>query len=91
MTNHYKEFPFEEHRKENGDYFSSWKEVSEAGYDDDQIWSITEAEGVYSYGPPHHYINIVGFIATSERHNGNTYYHEDLEETFGLNPEEDDA
>lgn len=75
------QFPYEEIRKPNGDYFDSWKEAKDAGYDDDQIWSITEGEGDdgsewYITGPPHHYVNHLGHIATKERHDHNTYYHE---------------
>lgn len=72
------DFPFEEIRREDGDYFDSWREASEAGYADDQIWSVVEGENdfVYVYGPPHHTINVIGFIATHARHDGDTYYEE---------------
>ena len=77
------DFPFQEIRDEvvggNGDYFDSWADAKKAGFDDDQIWSVTHGdEDVYSYGPPHHYVNLVGFIATNERHDGATYYIEDV-------------
>ena len=48
----------------------------DAGFDDDQIWSITECEDTFSYGPPHHYVNHIGHIATQERHDFETYYEE---------------
>ena len=70
----YDEFPFDEIRRINDDYFNSWEEAKKQGYSDDQIWSITEDDGTYCYGPPHHYINHIGHIATSERHDNNTYY-----------------
>lgn len=77
----YGRFPFEEIRRPDGDYFLSWKDAKDAGYDDDQIWSIIEGEGDdgsewFTYGPPHHYVNHYGHVATEERHDGNTYYHE---------------
>tara|TARA_R100001015_G_C4608336_1_gene163530 strand:+ start:823 stop:1074 length:252 start_codon:yes stop_codon:yes gene_type:complete len=72
------EFPFEEIGRESGDWFDSWQEAKDAGFDDNQIWSITEHEDTYSYGPPHHYINHIGHIATNERHDFETYYEETL-------------
>jgi hypothetical protein len=71
------EFPFVEIKDENGDYFSGGiTQVRVAGYDDNQIWSVTESDGTICYGPPHHYVNLLGHIATTERHDGNTYYEE---------------
>lgn len=75
------EFPFEEIRREDGNYFNSWPEAKAAGYRDDQIWSICENDGVWSYGPPHHYVNHIGHIATAESHDGKTYYVEELDLT----------
>lgn len=76
MTTHFKAFPFEEIRREDGNYFDSWQEASDAGYADDQIWSVCEDDNVWTYGPPHHRVNHVGHIATKERHDGDTYYEE---------------
>jgi hypothetical protein len=74
------DFPFQEIRRADENYFDSWQEAKDAGYDDDQIWSITEGdENSWSYGPPHHYINHIGHIATQERHDGQTYYIETWE------------
>ena len=70
------DFPYEEIGRESGDYFSSWQEAKDAGFDDDQIWSITECEGTFCYGAPHHYVNHIGHIATQERHDFETYYEE---------------
>ena len=75
-TVHEAEFPFEEIRRPDGDYFFSWKEAKGAGYDDDQIWSVTVHDECYCYGPPEHYANHLGHVATKERHDGNTYYEE---------------
>lgn len=77
---HFEDFPFEEIRKESGDYFDSIDEVVALGFDRDQIWSVTECENFITYGPTHHYVNRLGYVATQERHDDNTYYHYDLSE-----------
>lgn len=77
MADHYGPFPFAEIRTGTEDYFSTWEAVQRAGYDDNQIWSVVESEGSYSYGPPHHIVNLVGYIATKERHDFQTYYHDE--------------
>lgn len=71
------EFPYEEIRMESGDYFPTAEEARLAGYTDNQIWSVTESDGVFSYGPIGHYVNLLGYIATVEEHDGNTYYEDD--------------
>ena len=78
MTYHLEDFPYEEIRKPTGDYFDSWNQAKQAGYDDDQIWSVVHGDEAWTYGPPHHYINVIGFIATNERHDHDTYYEEVL-------------
>ena len=87
MADHFTRFPFEEIRDENGDFFANHKAAQKAGYDDDQIWSVVESDGTYTYGPPHHYVNLIGHIATIERHDGDTYYHDEPEDE----DEEEDA
>jgi hypothetical protein len=79
-THHECEFPFEEIRTEDGDYFRTRKQVEEAGFEDSQTWSVIECDGAYSFGPPHHYVNLLGYIATNEHHDFNTYYHEPAED-----------
>ena len=77
-TIHKKEFPFDEIRDQHGDYFSTVADAKKhSGYDESHIWSVTECEGAWSYGPSHHYINLIGYIATHESHDGNTYYEEE--------------
>ena len=74
---HEQEFPFEEIRDEHGDYFLTVADAKKhSGYDESHIWSVTESDGTWSYGPSEHYINLIGFIATHEAHDGNTYYEE---------------
>jgi hypothetical protein len=81
-TDIYKDFPFEEIRDDvvggNGDYFSSLFDATSAGFDLDQIWSITEEDDVQTHGPSHHWINLLGYVCTNERHDGKTYYHYDM-------------
>lgn len=91
MADHICDFPYEEIRKPSGDYFASWQEAKDAGYDDDQIWSVVECEGTYTYGPPHHYVNHVGHVATKERHDMETYYHEEPEEPEWDEDEDDEV
>jgi len=79
------DFPYLITRKPDGNYFDSWKEAKDAGYDDDQIWSVIEGEDDdgslwFTYGPPHHYVNHIGHVVTKERHDHNTYYHELISE-----------
>lgn len=80
MSDHFTEFPFDEIRDADGNYFATVDQAKAAGFDDDQIWSVVECEGSYTYGPSHHWVNLLGFVATHERHDGCTYYHEELEE-----------
>lgn len=75
------DFPYEEIRQPDGNYFTDWQAAKNAGFNDNQIWSVTEAEGDDGSewiitGPPHHFVNHIGHIATLERHDNNTYYEE---------------
>ena len=94
------DFPFEEIRDDvcggNGDYFDSPEEAMKAtGYDRNKIWSVVisddDDDGVTTYGPSHHYINVIGYIATKEAHDGNTIYEEhwgdDLEDDLEDDPQ----
>ena len=76
-----KDFTFEGIKDENGDFFNSTRELLDLGYVLSQIWSIGSEEGedskeYFVFGPSHHYVNLIGFIATEERHDGRTYYEE---------------
>ena len=77
-------FPFKQYgkgklRRDTGetDYYDSWQEAKEDGWADNQIWSVVSGDESYCYGPPEHYVNHVGHIATEEAHDGNTYYDEE--------------
>jgi hypothetical protein len=78
------DFPYEEIRDDivggNGDLFSSVTEALTAGFDIAQVWSVTEEEDVITHGPPHHWINLLGYVCTEEHHDQNTYYQYDYSE-----------
>lgn len=77
MTLHNKDFPFIEVRAKNEGYFETRIDAENAGYNVNQIWSVAVSdEMVFTYGPSHHYINVLGYIATEEPHDGDTYYEE---------------
>jgi len=84
MSDHYCEFPFEEHRAEpDGDLYMSVQEALSAGWLKTQIWSVVTCDdsNTWTYGPSHHYVNVLGFIATKEPHDNETYYHEEGDES----------
>jgi hypothetical protein len=79
MAIYAQEFPFAELRTPTGDYYDNKTQMERAGFVESQMWSITDAEEddgseYFCYGPVHHYVNLVGYIATAEHHNGDTYY-----------------
>ena len=74
------DFPFEEIKTQHGDYFDTrLQAMQETGYSEDHIWSITleddDENWGFIYGPSHHWV-VLGYIATKEKHDGNTYYTE---------------
>ena len=77
------DFPFEEIKKESGDYFNSIKEMEDLGFTENQMWSVvyddTDNGCVYTFGPRDHWINLIGYVATKEEHDGDTYYEELIE------------
>ncbi len=81
-TVHAADFPFEEIRSPSGDYWDDIEDVLNAGYTLDQVWSVCEADNVFCYGPANHRVNLLGYVATNERHDGNTYYEESLDDEF---------
>jgi len=94
-TIHEADFPFEEVSRlskngdYDGDYAHSPHELRKLGYVESQIWSVMEGDeefredgqriSVYVYGPSGHYVNVIGYIATEEQHDGATYYEETME------------
>tara|TARA_R110002033_G_scaffold38659_2_gene78143 strand:- start:187 stop:522 length:336 start_codon:yes stop_codon:yes gene_type:complete len=87
------EFPFDEVSRmdedgDYGDYANNQQELRDRGYAESQIWSVVEADcddddldchSVFIYGPSHHFCNKIGYMATKEHHDGNTYYEDKLE------------
>lgn len=66
-------FPFEEVAR-----FDSLQQVPE-GVSKDHIWSVVVTDldcgcTSWCYGPSHHYVNLMHYVQTAERHDGDTYY-----------------
>ncbi len=58
-----------------GEQWSSVCDALKEGYEIDQIWSVVNDGGnVFTYGPPHHYVNVLHFVVTAERHDHETYF-----------------
>ena len=78
---HEQPFPFQELRMPNGDYYDNQTQMQNAGFIQAQMWSVVEANcdngaEYLCYGPVGHYVNLRGYVATAEKHDGNTYYNE---------------
>lgn len=77
---HYCDFPFEEIRRADDNYFNTVAEAMAEGFAENQVWSVChddeDEDGVQTdtYGPAHHYVNRLGYVATKDFHDGNTYY-----------------
>lgn len=71
------DFPYAEIRTESGDYFASVSDAKDAGFSENQIWSVGVHEDTWVYGPPHHYVNVIGYVATKETHDNDTYFEEE--------------
>ena len=79
MAEYEVEFPFTELKTPTGDYYDNRIEMERAGFVESQMWSVTDADDddgseYLCYGPVHHYVNLIGYIATAEHHDGDTYY-----------------
>lgn len=71
------EFPFEEIRDANGDYFETIDQaMKQTGLSSDHVWSVTCDDDVFITGPNHHYVNLLGYVVTKEPHDGETYFTE---------------
>ena len=71
-------FPYEEIHKDSGDYFDSVAQAQAAGLCLEQIWSVIIDGDICTYGPPHHFVNVIGYVGTKELHDHNTYFEERL-------------
>ena len=75
MSVHHEDFPYEEIRADDGNYFDSADEaMNRLCCNEENIWSVAEEDGVFTYGPSHHRINVIGWIGTDEPHDGDTYF-----------------
>jgi hypothetical protein len=79
MATHESDFPYAEIRDSAGDYWQSLSDCIAAGYALSQIWSVTVTDcdddsTVWCYGPAHHYVDRIGYVATTEHHDADTYY-----------------
>lgn len=76
------DFPFNEVRSNHGDYFDNIVDCLSAGYEANQIWSVAITDDVGSttitYGPPHHIVNVDGYVCTEEQHDHHTYYEDTI-------------
>ena len=84
MAEYEQEFPFQELKTPTGDYYDNRIEMERAGFVESQMWSVTDADSgdgseYLCYGPVHHYVNLIGYIATAEHHDGDTYYIEQID------------
>lgn len=84
MTDNYQDFPFEEIKNSSDDYFGRIAECESAGFPLNHIWSVVESDGSYTYGPSHHIVNLLGYVCTIEAHDGETYYHEEVDHEYLL-------
>ena len=81
------EFPFDEIKDANGDYFDTIDlAIKQTGLTVDHVWSITQDDHmekddwqVFITGPSHHYCNLLGYVVTEKPHDGNTYYIEEVD------------
>lgn len=79
MTIHESDFPYEEIKTSDGNLFNTVADAMAEGFNMNQVWSMSVEEAkddlaIFTIGPPHHYINVIGYIATKETHDNNTYY-----------------
>ena len=87
MPHYLDEFPFEEIRQPNDLYFENTEDaIKHTGCSKNQIWSICEENNTFVYGPGYHFINLLGFVVTNEKHDGDTYYEEEC--VFDIKPRE---
>ena len=80
------EFPYEEIRDKNGDYFLTLEAAKAAGHEEDHIWVVIITDDIdeetdeeithYTFTHPRHYVNKIGYVATAEarEHDDEEYY-----------------
>ena len=64
------EFPYEEIRDPDGNYFLYYEDVIDAGYCEEQVWTVVSTdtdEGIwFAYDSTRRIVNVLGYIATKE-------------------------
>lgn len=65
------DFPYDEIKKENGDYFDSPAECYAAGFERFQVWSVTvddadDGATVFTYSGTIRRVNVLGYVCTRE-------------------------
>lgn len=83
MAFHTCEFPFDEVAR-----FDTRAQALASGFAETQLWSVAEENSIFIFGPAHHYINVLYWIATKEHHDEETYYEEYDPEFAELDDEE---
>lgn len=78
-TVHRTDFPFNELKMPTGDYYDNRNQMERAGFLVTQMWSVVDENSedgaeYLIYGPVDHYVNLLGYVATAEHHDENTYY-----------------
>jgi hypothetical protein len=82
MAFHKTDFPFIEIKDSAGDYFSRAAVAGSTALAmglsvNLNVWSVAEDDGIFTYGPWYHYVNVIGYVITEEAHDGETYFEED--------------
>ena len=77
------EFPYEEIKDADGNYFLHYEDVIDAGYCEEQVWTVISndnANGIYfTYDSTRRIVNVIGYIATKEEAVPGEYYEEFVE------------
>ena len=90
MSATFTEFPFDEVRNPQGDYFNSVEDaMAVTKCQPNQVWSVTISDSdnpnirdIYTFGPAD-YRRLgyrAGYVVTVEKHDGNTLYVENIRE-----------
>jgi len=76
------DFPFDQIRTPDGGFFATAAQAASAtGLSDRHLWAIADHDGTITYGPATSWVNVYGYFATAEAHDGRTYYAEDPSQT----------
>lgn len=77
------EFPYEEIKDADGNYFLRYEDVIAAGYCEEQVWTVISTDtdtGIwFTYDSTPRIVNVIGYIATKEKITGDECYEEFVE------------